>query len=88
MANEQLIISCHINNLIKLDPIMQPSVKEMRKLHDNIESNVRVLRSLGINYEHFGPSLVPIILEKLPNITNQWKIRKRKLEHRRISVTN
>ena len=88
MANEQLIISCHINNLIKLDPIMQPSVKEMRKLHDNIESNVRVLRSLGINYEHFGPLLVPIILEKLPNITNQWKIRKRKLEHRRISVTN
>ena len=38
----------------------------MRKLHDTIESNVRVLRSLGINYEHFGPLLVPIILEKLP----------------------
>ena len=56
-----------MNNLIKLDPITQPSVKEMRKLHNTIESSVRVLRSLGINYEHSGPLLVPIILEKLPN---------------------
>ena len=66
-GNEQLIISCHMNNLIKLDPIIQPSVKEMRKLHDTIESNVRALRSLGINYEHFRPLLVPNISEKLPN---------------------
>ena len=55
-----------MNNLIKLDPIIQPSVKEMQKLQDTIESNVRALRSLGIIYEHFGPLLVPIILEKLP----------------------
>ena len=39
----------------------------MRKLCDTIESNVRALRSLGINYEYFRPLLVPIILEKLPN---------------------
>ena len=30
-GNEQLVISCHMNNLVKLDPIFQPSVKEMRK---------------------------------------------------------
>ena len=53
--------------MIKLDPIIQPSVKEMRTLHDTIENNVRALRSLGINYEHFGHLLVPIMLEKLPN---------------------
>ena len=51
----------------KLDPIIQSSVKEMRKLHDTVESNVRALRSLGINYEHFEPLLVPIVLEKLSN---------------------
>ena len=28
---------------------------------------MRALRNLGINYEHFGPLLVPIILEKVPN---------------------
>ena len=66
-GNEQLIIYYHMNNLIKLDPIIQPSGKEMRKLRDTIESNVRALRSLGINYEYFRPLLVPIILEKLPN---------------------
>ena len=56
-----------MNNLIKLDPIIQPSVKEMRKLHNTMESNVQALRNLGMNYEHFGHLLVPVILEKLPN---------------------
>ena len=39
----------------------------MRILHDTIESNVQALRGLGINYEHFGPLLVPIVLQKLAN---------------------
>ena len=37
---------------------------------------MRALRSLGINYEHFGPLLVPIILEKLPN-TIKLQIRRK-----------
>ena len=36
-------------------------------MHDTIESNVQALRSLGINDEHFGPLLVPNILQKLAN---------------------
>ena len=36
----------------------------MRKLHDTMESNVRALRSLGINYEHFEPLLVPILSQQ------------------------
>ena len=48
----------------------------MRKLHDTIENNVRAFRSLGTNYEHFGPLLVPIILEKLPN-TIKLQIRRK-----------
>ena len=32
-----------MNNLKKLEPIIQPSVKEMRKLHDTIQSNMRAL---------------------------------------------
>ena len=31
-GNKQLITSCYMNNLIKLDPIIQARVKEMRKL--------------------------------------------------------
>ena len=56
-----------MNNLVKLDPIIQPSVKEMRKVQDTMERNMRALKTLGINYEHFGPLLVPVILERLPN---------------------
>ena len=64
-GNEQLIISCHMNNLIKLDPIIQPSVKEMRKLHDIIERNVWELRSLGINYEHSGSFISAYYIGKI-----------------------
>ena len=39
-----------MRNLIKLVPITQSNVKEMRKLRDTIENNVRPLRSLGVNY--------------------------------------
>ena len=48
-GNEQLIVSCHMNNLIKLVLVVWPSVNEMSNLHDTIESNVHALRSLGIN---------------------------------------
>ena len=80
-GNEQLIISCHMNNLMKLDPIIQPSVKEMQKMHCTIEINVRALSSLGINYEHCGPLLVPIILEKLPNTIKLQSSRKLEKEN-------
>ena len=66
-GNEQLVISCHMNNLIKLETITHPNVKDLRNLYDSIESNVRALSSLGIDYKHFGSLLIPIILEKLPN---------------------
>ena len=36
-------------------------------MYDTIESNVRAFRSLRINYEHFGPLLKSILLEKLRN---------------------
>ena len=42
---------------------------------------MRALRSLGINYEHFGPLLVPIILEKLPNTIKLQSSRKLEKEN-------
>ena len=40
----------------------------LRTLYDNIESNTRALKSVGIESEHFGPLLIPIVLEKIPNV--------------------
>ena len=57
-----------MNNLISLNKIINTNVKELRILYDKIEGNVRALNSLGINSNDFGPLLIPIILEKLPNV--------------------
>ena len=66
-GNEQYIIACHMKKLVKLEPVIHPEVKDLRKLYDTVKSHVRSLNSLGINYQHFGPLLIPIILERLPN---------------------
>ena len=67
-GNPQLIISCHMNNLIKLDKVNGANVKELRDLYDKVESNVRALKTIGTHQEQVGPLLIPIILEKLPNV--------------------
>ena len=67
-GNSQLIRSSLMNKLIKLEKPSNGSAKELRKLYDTIESNVRALKSTGIEKETLGPMLIPIVLEKLPNV--------------------
>ena len=67
-GNPQLIISTHMNELIKLNKVNGSNVTELRELYDRIESNVRALKTVGIQQEHFGSLLIPIILEKIPNV--------------------
>ena len=66
-GNEQLIVSSHMNALLKLDKIINVNVKDLRELYDKVELNIRALNSVGISSEHFGSLLIPIVLEKLPN---------------------
>ena len=66
-GNEQYIITCHMEKLVKLEPVIHPGVKDLRKLYDTVESHVQSPNSLGINYQHFSLLLIPIILERLPN---------------------
>ena len=71
--------------------LVVPTFSIYGKLHDTIESNVRASRSLRINYKHFRPLLVQIMLEKLPNMIKlqiSRKLGKGKLEHRTIFVCN
>ena len=67
-GNTQFIISTHMNNLIKLDKVNSCNVSQLRQLYDKIEINVRALNTVGIDSEQFGPLLIPIVLEKLPNV--------------------
>ena len=67
-GNPQLIISSHMDSLIKLEKISgyRAPIKELRNLYDKIESHLRSLLTLGVDSEHFGPMLIPIVVNKLP----------------------
>ena len=67
-GNTQLIISTYMNKLINLDKVISCDVTQLRRLYDQIENNFRALSTVGITAEHFGPLLIPIVLEKLPNV--------------------
>ena len=67
-GNKQVIISAHVNKLLKLDKVKTGrNIQELRNLFDQVESHVRSLSSLNVLSEHYGPLLIPIILERLPD---------------------
>ena len=67
-CNEEIIISSHMNKILNISPVYSPNIRSLRELYDNVESNVQALENLGLRYEQFGSILIPIILEKLPNM--------------------
>ena len=64
----KLLISTPLNEVINLIKVNGSIVTELRELHDRIKSNVRALKPVGIQQEHFGSLILPIILEKVPNV--------------------
>ena len=64
----QLLISTPLNELINLIKVNDSIVTELRELYDRIKSNVRALKPVGIQQEHFRSLILPIILEKVPNV--------------------
>ena len=67
-GNKQTIILSHMTKILNISPVYSPNVRSLRELYHDVESNVRALENLGVSYEQFGPLLIPIILEKLPNM--------------------
>ena len=65
-ANPQLMIASHMKKLLKIEKVkLGKNCKELRNLYDQIESHVRSLQTVGIKSEHYGPLLIPIILERV-----------------------
>ena len=57
--------------LIKLPQVTSMrNTKGLRKIYDEIETNLRSLKSLGVKAESFGCLLVPILISKLPSSLN------------------
>ena len=66
-ANKQVIISSHMERLLKLPSIPSGDVRKLRELFDLIEAQIRALQALGVESTSYGSLLTPVILEKLPN---------------------
>ena len=80
-----------MKKMVKLEPAVHAEVKDLRKLYPTFFSNVRSLHSLWINYLHFGPLLIPVILERLPNTVKlqiSCKTRKESWEYSTVFVSH
>ena len=54
-----------MKKLLKLETVIHPGVKDLRKIYGTIESHVRSLNALRISYQNFGPLLIPILLHNV-----------------------
>ena len=87
-GNPQPITSAHMNvsmNVsLKLPKVNNDSVSRLSSFYNTIDSNICSLLTMGLNPSHYGPILIPVILERLPDAIkllttrklgkNDWKI--------------
>ena len=67
-GNKQVLISAHMDKLLSLPAVKSNSnTKKLRDLHDEIEVNVRCLKNLDVASSTYGPMLINIVMNKLPN---------------------
>ena len=70
-GSKQVIVNSHMDALIKLHPVMSmEQTKKIRTLYDEIETNLRSLKSIGVEPSSYGCLLVPIIQSKIPHMLN------------------
>ena len=77
-AQEQTIISAHMDTLLKLKgTTLTSDVNKIREIYCGIEIQVRGLQALGVKSEHYGTLLIPIITSKIPE--ELWLILSRQI---------
>ena len=66
-GNKQVIISSHMESLLKLPRVNFASdIKRVRMVYDKIEIKICCLQALGIKAESYGSLLIPVVIEKIP----------------------
>ena len=66
-GSKQQIIAKHMDILLSLEPVNSSSnVTSLRRLYDQVESNKRGLKSLGVEADTYGTLLLPMLTKKLP----------------------
>ena len=66
-GNKQLIISKHMESLLSVNAVTSDHhLRDLRRLYDQSEANIRSLRALGVEPESYGAMLSSVLLSKLP----------------------
>ena len=61
-GNKQVIVNSHMEELTEMREVVdKDDTKGLRALYDKVEKNLRSLRSLGVNPDHYGSLLVPML---------------------------
>ena len=66
-GNTQLIISCHIKNLIKLEKVNGTNFKDLLDISHKVEINVKALKTVGIHQDQVVTLLIPSVLKAFCN---------------------
>ena len=75
-----------MNVLLKLPKLNNNNnVAKLTSFYNAIESNIRSLMTMGLNPSHYGPLLIPVILERLPDSIKLIVTRKLGQNNRHIS---
>ena len=64
---EQIIITSHMDELLKLPACTNDRTSSLRYIYDQISVHIRGLASLGVSADQYGSLLIPAIMEKLPS---------------------
>ena len=66
-GNKQLIVSKHMETLLSIDAVASDShLRDLRRLYDQAEANIRSLKALGVETGSYGAMLSSVLLSKLP----------------------
>ena len=56
-----------MNVLLKLPKLNNDSVAKLTSFYNPIKSKIRSVMTMGLNPSQYGPLLIPVILERLPD---------------------
>ncbi|XP_054709666.1 uncharacterized protein LOC129219330 [Uloborus diversus] len=70
--NKRIIVDCHINNILNIQPIKHESAKDLRIILDNVKKNLRSLKLLDFARDKLSNAiLLNVVLEKLDRETRK-----------------
>ena len=76
-GNKQLIVNSHMEVLVQIEAVEdEKDTKGLREMYDQVEVQLRSLRTLGVDPETHGILLIPLMKRKLPDEINLLLCRK------------